>query len=100
MVHICYALTLSSSMIAYSKNIQDEKVFEAMVQSMVSLNNLYFHIFGEIKLTWSYKCFFSRFLHSFRNKGIRALRGYFGPLWSQNLKVAFHQFLVIGLLGE
>ena len=36
MVDICYALTLSSSMISYSKNIQDEKVFEAIVQSMVS----------------------------------------------------------------
>ena len=33
-------------------------------------------------------------------KGVRALRGYFCPLWSQNLKVDFHQFLLIGLLEE
>ena len=33
-------------------------------------------------------------------KGVRALRGKFGPLWSQNLKVAFHQFHPIGLLEE
>ena len=31
---------------------------------------------------------------------MRALRGYFGPLWSQNLKVAFHQFRLVGLLEE
>ena len=33
-------------------------------------------------------------------KGGRALRGKFGPLWSQKLKVAFHQFHPIGLLEE
>ena len=33
-------------------------------------------------------------------KGVRALRGYFGPLESQNLKVAFHKFHLIGLLEE
>ena len=33
-------------------------------------------------------------------KGVRALRDYFGPLWSQNLKVPFHQFLLVGLLEE
>ena len=33
-------------------------------------------------------------------KGVRALRGYFGPLQSQKLKVAFHQFHLIGLLEE
>ena len=33
-------------------------------------------------------------------KGVRALRGKFGPLWSQKLKVAFHQFHPIGLLEE
>ena len=33
-------------------------------------------------------------------KGVRALRGYFGPLWSQKLKVAFHQLHLIGLLEE
>ena len=31
------------------------------------------------------------------DKGVRAFRDYFGPLWSQYLKVAFHQFLLIGL---
>ena len=31
-------------------------------------------------------------------KGIRPLRGYFGPLSSQKLKVAFHQYHLIGLL--
>lgn len=39
MVNICYALTLSSSMIAYSKSALDEKVFEAMVQSMFTLKS-------------------------------------------------------------
>ena len=34
------------------------------------------------------------------DKGVHALRGFFGPLWSQNLKVAFHKFLLIGLLEE
>ena len=33
-------------------------------------------------------------------KGVRALRGYFGPLWSQKLKIAFHQFHLIVLLEE
>ena len=33
-------------------------------------------------------------------KGVRALRGYFGPLKSQKLKVAFHQFHLVGLLEE
>ena len=33
-------------------------------------------------------------------KGVRALRGYLGPLQSQKLKVAFHQFHLIGLLEE
>ena len=36
----------------------------------------------------------------FRHKGVRALRDYFGPLKSQKLKVAFHQFHLIGLLEE
>ena len=31
---------------------------------------------------------------------VRALRGYFGPPESQKLKVAFHQFHLIGLLEE
>ena len=30
-------------------------------------------------------------------KGVHVLRGYFGPLLSQKLKVAFHQFYLIGL---
>ena len=33
-------------------------------------------------------------------KGVRALRGYFGPLGSHNLKVALHQILLIALLDE
>ena len=33
-------------------------------------------------------------------KGVYALRGYFGPLLSQKLKIAFNQFLLIGLLEE
>ena len=33
-------------------------------------------------------------------KGEPALRRYFGPLLSQKLKIAFHQFLLIGLLEE
>ena len=33
-------------------------------------------------------------------KGVHALRGKFGPLWSQKLKVAFQQFHPIGLLEE
>ena len=35
-----------------------------------------------------------------RFKGVRALRDYFGPLWSEKLKTAFHQYLLIGLLDE
>ena len=31
-------------------------------------------------------------------KGVCALRGKFGPLWSQKLKVAFYHFHPIGLL--
>ena len=34
------------------------------------------------------------------SKGVRALRGSFGPLKSKKLKVAFHQFHLIGLLEE
>ena len=36
----------------------------------------------------------------YNRKGVRALRGYFGPLWSQKLKVAFHQIHIVGLLKE
>ena len=31
---------------------------------------------------------------------VRALRSKFGPLWSQKMKVVFHQFHPIGLLEE
>ena len=34
------------------------------------------------------------------SKRVRAVRGYFGPLFIQKLKIAFHQFLLIGLLDE
>ena len=37
---------------------------------------------------------------AYTDKGGRALRGKFGTLWSQKLKVAFHQFHPIGLLEE
>ena len=33
-------------------------------------------------------------------KGGRALSGEFGPLWSQKLKITFHQFYPIDLLEE
>ena len=33
-------------------------------------------------------------------KGVRVLRGYFGPLLGQKLKIAFHQFPFIGLLED
>ena len=35
-----------------------------------------------------------------RMKELRTLRGKFGSLWSQKLKVVFHQFHPIGLLEE
>ena len=38
--------------------------------------------------------------YTLTTKGARALRGKFGPLWSQKLKIAFQQFLLIGLLEE
>ena len=34
------------------------------------------------------------------SKGVRAFRGYFGPLYSQKLKIVVHQFILIGLLDE
>ena len=34
------------------------------------------------------------------NKGVRALRGYFSPLWGQKIKVALHKFLLISLLEQ
>ena len=33
-------------------------------------------------------------------EGVRALSGYFGPLYSKKLKVAFHQFHLTCLLEE
>ena len=30
----------------------------------------------------------------------RLLKGYFGPLWGQKIKVAFHLFLLISLLEQ
>ena len=33
-------------------------------------------------------------------KGVRALRGFFGPLWGQKIKVALHNFLFISLLEQ
>ena len=33
-------------------------------------------------------------------KELHTLRGYFGPLYSQKLKVAFHKFHLVGLLQE
>ena len=44
--------------------------------------------------------FYHAYLNFLQVKGVRALRGYFGPLWSQKLKVAFHQFHLTGLLEE
>ena len=35
-----------------------------------------------------------------KKKGVHALRGKFGPLWSKKMKNAFHQFHPIGLLEE
>ena len=45
-------------------------------------------------LLWAY------FNVTCNRKGVRALRGYFGPLWSQKLKIAFHHFFSIDLLEE
>ena len=42
---------------------------------------------------WSYS-FYGMF------EGVRAFRGYFGPLSSQKLKVAYNQFHLIDLLEE
>ena len=39
-------------------------------------------------------------LQRLARKGLRALRAYFGPLYSQKLKVAFHQFHLTGLSEE
>ena len=39
-------------------------------------------------------------LYALGGKGVCALRGYFSPLQSQKLKVAFHKFHLIGLLEE
>ena len=33
-------------------------------------------------------------------EGVRPFRGYFGPLFSQKLKIAFHHFILIGLLEK
>ena len=33
-------------------------------------------------------------------KGVRALRGYFGPPWGQKVKVVLHKFLLISLLEQ
>ena len=35
-----------------------------------------------------------------RKGGGRALRGYFGPLRGQNMKIACHKFLLISLLKQ
>ena len=43
---------------------------------------------------------FQRFSFHKPLKGVRALKGYFDPLWSKKLKVAFHQFHVVGFLKE
>ena len=34
------------------------------------------------------------------SKGVRAFRGYFGPLYIQKLKIAFYKFLLNGLLDD
>ena len=39
-------------------------------------------------------------LNALGSKGVRALRGYFGPLLGQKIKVALHKFLLISLLGQ
>ena len=38
--------------------------------------------------------------HETCDKGVRALRGYFGPLYGQNIKCALHKFLCISLLEQ
>ena len=52
-----------------------------------------------VKSGWSIECIERPRVRIYQ-KGVRALRGYFGPLWSQKLKVAFQQFHLIGLLEE
>ena len=40
------------------------------------------------------------YLNDVDDKGVRALRGYFGPLWGQKIKVALHKFLCISLFEQ
>ena len=43
---------------------------------------------------------YSQLGHGDFHKGVCALRGYFGPLWDQKMKIAFHKFLLISLLEQ
>ena len=65
-------------------------VYLKMVYTLHTLNFLHGHAEGFESL--------NRFAIFMRKCERALLKGEFGPLWSQKLKVAFHQFHQIGLL--
>ena len=60
-----------------------------------------FYAFRENFRIYSSACPASYYVSYFvKEVHVRALRGSFGPLWSQKLKIAFHQFPLTGVLEE
>ena len=53
-----------------------------------------------IDRSFHYMYHFSAHLPFYNYKGVRALRGKFGPIWSKKLKIAFHQFHLIVLFRK
>ena len=60
-------------------------LFASILNSSVMLGN---HLQQTTSADNIFRCFFLGALRV-KSKGVCALRGFFGPLWSQNLKVAF-----------
>ena len=86
---------------------------EISLPNIKSLGWILFEIFCKTKLSSYFQSrgHNSRMGENFRQKrisyyfirsqrGTCYLRGYFGPLWGQKMKIAFHKFLLISLLEQ
>ena len=93
----------------FVKCTQTESIGAINTQVLVNMH----YVFGaQNKRVGVLKINFNKYLHGhhiqevllhkdiLECKGVLALRGKFGPLWSQKLKVAFHHFHPIGLLED
>ena len=105
---LCYERLLNMTYVAYKNAVFRKMQFWSHCYTVVSYQALFRLSVYKIPAVYlsgaKNVCFCTiRDFGSLTNrnpKGVRAIRGYFGPLLSQKLKAAFLQFHLIGLLKE